>query len=159
MAALPKFVCRCGRLRAATLVGPQRYRFRKHDAPGNVDEPCPGSGDEITIEEAATRAEALAAEASPAAGVEEGTPIDGHSEPTTYPTLPPTVTDGLTIYGRTLGAQMRPAHCADDETVLALLIADEAPKSPDDSGVVFIDKQSAQYLRDLLNIATARGML
>lgn len=158
MAELPKFVCAgCRRYRACTVVGPDTYRFRKHDAAGNVDEPCPGSGDEVTLDQAAARARELTA-GEPVATA-EGTPIDGHSEPTTYPTLPPTVTDGLTIYGRTLGAQMRPAHCADDETVLALLIADEAPKSPDDSGVVFIDKQSAQYLRDLLNIATARGML
>lgn len=92
--------------------------------------------------------------------------------------LPPELVEGLTTWGPGFGAQIRveqrlitdhdgnPVIDADDNYVLApplgcLYIAhhDDAERSTEDGRPWRLDLTGARTLRDLLNIATARGLL
>lgn len=93
-------------------------------------------------------------------------------------TLPAELVEGLTIYHDWGGAQIRIQATPADDTldlgtalaagrrvelveyaVLAIAHRDDAPRSPEDGNPWILDTEAARALRDLLNIATARGFL
>lgn len=117
----------------------------------------------------------------------DGPHRDGDTEfvdkPPRFPSLPLDLTEGLTVWGDWGGAQMRIEHelCStagcqfaptsdDGEPVphthpelaagaLYLAHRDDAPRSPEDGAPYRLTDREARALRDLLNIATARGFL
>lgn len=122
----------------------------------NADnERCPGSrtapADFLAVPEHADPAPQVAA-----GGARIGDELDGHLAPNDYVTLPEHLTGGMTVYGYTAALQVRPAHCAQDSTVAALSIVDDCPVV---DGLYLLDAETARAFRDLLNIATARGVL
>lgn len=92
----------------------------------------------------------------PAGGARIGDDLPGHLTPHDYIDLPEHLTGGLTIYGRSAAVQVRPAHCAQDSTVAVLSIADDCTVVDD---LYLLDAETARAIRDVLNIATARGIL
>lgn len=98
-------------------------------------------------------------------------------KPPRYPSLPLDLTEGLTIWGGWGGAQMRIEHdlCPHDPCptgtdghhthdhlahgALYLAHRDDAPRSPEDGQPWQLTAAEARALRDLLNVATARGVL
>ena len=90
-----------------------------------------------------------------------------------YPGLPPSLTDGLTIWGEWGGAQMRVeaglCTCEQPESphvdpaleagALYLAFSDACYQSTEDGHPYRLTADEARALRDLLNIATARGVL
>jgi hypothetical protein len=59
---------------------------------------------------------------------------------------------GLTMYGKAVSVQVRDSY-------IALSLHDDAPRSNEVGDPVAIPMEDARRLRDLLNVATARGML
>lgn len=58
----------------------------------------------------------------------------------------------LTIWTPTISMQVR-------ENIVALHVMDDAPRSPEDGHPVEMSHDDARKIRDLLNMATARGEL
>lgn len=93
--------------------------------------------------------------------------------------LPATLTEGMTVWGAWGGAQIRLEQrladgeleqiltgAGDDtpvipiiEAVLMLAVRDDCPRSTEDGNPYRLTADEARALRDLLNIATARGAL
>lgn len=136
---------------------PDWWKTRKHyrgvRSPGAF--PCPGSGVELHLGTNPT----LALNDDPLdRAVPEGEQLEGHATPIVLVQLPDTLVGGLTVYTKHVAMQVQPAHCANDDAVVILAIKDDAPRDPA-TGNVLLDPQSACVLRDLLNIATARGAI
>lgn len=64
----------------------------------------------------------------------------------------PELFHGLTIWTDSVSMQMR----SDD---VALHVRSEAPRSPETGNPVLLSHDEARKMRDLLNVATARGAL
>lgn len=90
--------------------------------------------------------------------------------------LAPELTDGLTTWAGPssdvggdvpMGAQVRTEHChldadtlvASDERTFLYLALEDADRATEDGRPFRLDAPAARQLRDLLNVATARGYL
>lgn len=104
---------------------------------------------------------------------EQPEPSDAE-QPGPYAALPDTLTHGLTVWGDYGGAQLRiesdlctcdqpDLHLAPDDSAAGVLYIhhrDDAPRSTEEDGAPWrLTGDEARALRDLLNIATARGVL
>lgn len=80
----------------------------------------------------------------------------------TFPRLPGSATIDLKLFGTACSAQVLIPHCTIDNAVgLRLAVSHETPVTTDGDGVLIygLPVDDARGLRDLLNIATARGVL
>lgn len=182
MPTLPRGTCAtCGRdvaVQAPRGGDGSLFLTRRHNdadgapCPGSRKEPAPyeehgaDTGHELADQAPGVRASEAdgltdrmpetSADHQPASGVAVGEELDGHLTPNAYIELPGTLTGGMTIWGYSAGLQVRPAHCAQDSTVGALALIDDCPQV---DGLYLLDAETLKAIRDLLNIATARGVL